>query len=66
MNIAFELRRAGIDVNWSTVRGAIKGWSPFAVLDVSKSGTVLVIERSGWYRPPAPETIRLKQVVGLT
>jgi hypothetical protein len=28
--IAEELGRAGIDVNWSTVRRAVKGWPPYA------------------------------------
>jgi hypothetical protein len=26
---AGELREAGIDVNWSTVRRAVKGWLPY-------------------------------------
>ena len=27
--ISGELRVAGIDVNWSTVRRAVKGWPPY-------------------------------------
>ena len=33
--IAEELGRSGIDVNWSTVRRAVKGWPPYDLIRVS-------------------------------
>ena len=33
--IAEELGRVGIDVNWSTVRRAVKGWPPYDLIRVS-------------------------------
>lgn len=37
--IAGELREAGVDVNWSTIRRAVKGWEPYVLVGTLRPST---------------------------